>query len=178
MGGKRKTDTFLFFLLFVQFNLSYIEKTYFWRQSTGQEWKQGRSFAMGKSLLENVTNLGKMNHSHFIWTSVLTSTPLLHTFIHLWQFYYNLCRCCRSRSQKGMLHGEDPKHWGLVELRCILFHVPYGHPYIWDTHIGLNRLSFASHYDFTQPVCLYLRCEEKRLKDFGLSLIKPELTPF
>lgn len=27
---------------------------------------------MGKFLLENATNLGKMNHSHFIWTSVLT----------------------------------------------------------------------------------------------------------
>lgn len=34
-GGGRKTDTFLFFLLFVQFNLSYIEKIYFWWQSTG-----------------------------------------------------------------------------------------------------------------------------------------------
>lgn len=33
---------------------------------------------MGKFLRENVTNLGKMSHSHFIWTSVLTPTPLLH----------------------------------------------------------------------------------------------------
>lgn len=141
----------------------------------GSVMKAGRSFAMGKFLLENVTNLGKMNHSHFIWTSVLTPTPLLHTFIHLWQFYYNLCRCCRIRSQKVMLHGEDPKHWGLVELRCIFFHVPYGHYCIWDTPIlDLN----ASHYDFTQLVCFSLRCEEKRLKDFRLSLIKPELTPF
>lgn len=30
---------------------------------------------MGKFLLENATNLGKMNHSHFIWTSVLTPSP-------------------------------------------------------------------------------------------------------
>lgn len=30
---------------------------------------------MGKFLLENATNLGKMNHSHFIWTSVLTPPP-------------------------------------------------------------------------------------------------------
>lgn len=33
---------------------------------------------MGKFLLENVTNLGKMNHSHFIWTSVLS--PFLLSF--------------------------------------------------------------------------------------------------
>lgn len=41
---------------------------------------------MGKFLLENATNLGKMNHSHFIWTSVLTPPlpsppPDFHSFV-------------------------------------------------------------------------------------------------
>lgn len=39
---------------------------------------------MGKFLPENVTNLGKMNHSHFIWTSVLTPAPPpphIHSFV-------------------------------------------------------------------------------------------------
>lgn len=42
---------------------------------------------MGKFLLENAANLGKMNHSHFIWTSVLTPPaappprPDFHSFV-------------------------------------------------------------------------------------------------
>lgn len=145
-GEKRKTDTFLFFLLFVCGLICLtLRKSIYDDNPWPSNESNGAPFAMGKFLLENVTNLGKMNHSHFIWTSVLTPTPLLHIFIHLWQFYYNLCRCCRIRSQKGMLHGDSPKYWGLVEFRCIFLHVPYGHRYIWDTHIRLNRLRVASH---------------------------------
>lgn len=73
---------------------------------------------MGKFLPENATNLGKMNHSHFIWTSVLTplAPSLLHpAFIHLWQFYYKLCRWLEAQEPKRMLHGDGPKCWGVVE---------------------------------------------------------------
>lgn len=132
-GGKKETDTFLFFLLFVWGLICpTLRKSIY---DDNPRASNESSFAMGKFLPENVTNLGKMNHSHFIWTSVLTPAPLLHTFIHLWQFYYNLCRCCRIRSQKGMPHEDDPKFRGLVEFRCIFFLVPYDHRYIWDTLI-------------------------------------------
>jgi len=97
-----KTGAVLFFLLYFICNLICLwEKINLWWQSAGQLWKQWSSFAMGKFLLENATNLSKMNHSHFIWTSVLTPPrhpsyffllSLLPTFIHLWQFYYKLCR--------------------------------------------------------------------------------------
>lgn len=126
-GGERNRHFPVLFAFCARLNLSDMDKIYLWWLSMGQEWKQRSSFAMGKFLPENVTNLGKMNHSHFIWTSALTPTPLLRTFIHLWQFYYNLCRCCRTGSQKGMLHGDDPKSRGLVEFKCIFFLAPYDH---------------------------------------------------
>ena len=72
-GGKWRNRHFLVLSLVfhMQFNLSFRGKINLWWQSTGQEWKQRSSSAMGKFLLENAANLGKMNHSHFIWTSVL-----------------------------------------------------------------------------------------------------------
>lgn len=104
----------------MQFNLSFREKINLWRQSVGQQWKRRRSAAMGKFLQENATNLGKMNHSHFIWTSVLPPQtphhhPLLQTFIHLWQFYYNLCRWLEAREPQRMLRGDGPTCRGAVE---------------------------------------------------------------
>lgn len=49
---------------------------------------------MGKFLLENATNLGKRNHSHFIWTSVLTQ---------------QLVQVAGGLEAKKMPHGDGPK---------------------------------------------------------------------
>lgn len=154
---------------------------------------------MGKFLLENATNLGKMNHSHFIWTSVLTpppplSPPLLQTFIHLWQFYYNLCRWLEAQEPKRMLHGDGPKCWGVVE--CVTVFPPCA---IWlslhlgqshlKRHTGQNKQDFFCFLsccrmpptmpEFTQQRCLTLRCEKKKQIKVSqaTSLRKPELTP-
>lgn len=152
---------------------------------------------MGKFLLENATNLGKMNHSHFIWTSVLTpplpSPPLLQTFIHLWQFYYNLCRWLEAQEPKRMLHGDGPKCWGVVE--CVMVFPPctiwlslhLGQSHL-KRHTGQNKQDFfffvllqnASHYAGVHSTKMFdfKVWKKKQIKvSQATSLRKPELTP-
>lgn len=85
-----ETDTFLFFLLYFICNLICLSE----RKSISDDNPQGSNESSLVPLpwesfcLKNATNLGKMNHSHFIWTSVLTPSspplpplPNFHSFV-------------------------------------------------------------------------------------------------
>lgn len=87
MQENGETDTFLFLLLCFICNLICLTE----RKSIYDDNPQGSNESSGvplpweSFLPENATNLGKMNHSHFIWTSVLTPPssppPDFHSFV-------------------------------------------------------------------------------------------------